>query len=551
MTYHFPDNQTWFIKKMNAMGYTQASLAGQCHGIAYMAMRAFLLDDMETFYRRLSFIQIQPDSYFSNINKGGSGSFKSHSNDPFSPFDIQAFFEGVVLMQDPIDYQFLFTKDLNTHQRDVPASSLILSGKHAQSKAEMMPCRLRAQGMTDALTHEAFERRLELLTDSLGKDKVSIQLGAKGHQIVMNYTPDFDGKKCWSVVDAEGLSTEDSTHLTVEECAKYVYMKAFNRINYVYDPDDSVMIHSEIYTSGKPCPALVENLNQLQSSQAWISFYPTALVDQNKLVRAATKNGQDHIVERHIARGASDFGCENKSEVHSAINYKGLAKVKQLLARGANINEKDERGKTPLHRAAENGYYELADYFIDNGASISETDNIERTPLHLAVETGDLKMVTLFLDKGMSAYEVDKLGRTMLQIALDNNEATLIELFKKMPIKTVTGEVAKIKTELENYPTPLKRAALKAVKMLRKPMNDEELLDYKSKLFEIRSQYKNALERHKNTPVNITFNRYSLFDKGLKLTPSLEDKEHTQNTLKDKTPVDPYGPGAIVPYRKK
>ena len=46
-----------------------------------------------------------------------------------------------------------------------------------------------------------------------------------------------------------------------------------------------------------------------------------------------------------------------------------LDSVKQLLAAGADVNERDSLGSTPLHDAAWNGSAEIAVWLLDHGAN--------------------------------------------------------------------------------------------------------------------------------------------------------------------------------------
>jgi len=49
-----------------------------------------------------------------------------------------------------------------------------------------------------------------------------------------------------------------------------------------------------------------------------------------------------------------------------------------------DVDAKDDRGRTPLHRACENGHTATALALIDRGADIYADDFDERTPLHRA-----------------------------------------------------------------------------------------------------------------------------------------------------------------------
>lgn len=65
-------------------------------------------------------------------------------------------------------------------------------------------------------------------------------------------------------------------------------------------------------------------------------------------------------------------------------NYNGVEIYRLLLDRWANVNDKDNDGRTALHRAANGEVAHLL--LLDRGASIDLKDDHGRTPLFLATE---------------------------------------------------------------------------------------------------------------------------------------------------------------------
>jgi ankyrin repeat protein len=71
----------------------------------------------------------------------------------------------------------------------------------------------------------------------------------------------------------------------------------------------------------------------------------------------------------------------------TAAAENGMTKVVEfLLAKGANVNARDQYGETPLLRAADDDHADTAKVLIANGADVNAKDKFGETPLHFAKE---------------------------------------------------------------------------------------------------------------------------------------------------------------------
>lgn len=96
-----------------------------------------------------------------------------------------------------------------------------------------------------------------------------------------------------------------------------------------------------------------------------------------------------------------------------------MGEINDLVGGGANINERDDRGQTPLHWAAARGSafvtLHLSRY---DGVQIDARDNQQLTPLHWAVREGRPEHVAALIYSGADVNAQDDGGHTPLHEAV-------------------------------------------------------------------------------------------------------------------------------------
>lgn len=74
--------------------------------------------------------------------------------------------------------------------------------------------------------------------------------------------------------------------------------------------------------------------------------------------------------------------------------------VELLISAGADVNNQNSIGKTPLHLTAQFGQLDNAKLLLSKGAAINQLSKAGRTPLHFAAEGKSIEMISFLLDQG-------------------------------------------------------------------------------------------------------------------------------------------------------
>ena len=141
----------------------------------------------------------------------------------------------------------------------------------------------------------------------------------------------------------------------------------------------------------------------------------------------ATRRGNIEAVKKHLADGAdvNEKNDDGVTPLHSA-DTKEIAEL--LIANGADVNEKNDDGVTPLHYAALKGHKEIVELLIAKGADVNAKDDEGATPLHSAAYGGHKEIVELLIAKGADVNAKGRYGRTPLHRAAPSGSKEMIEL---------------------------------------------------------------------------------------------------------------------------
>ncbi|XP_069492667.1 unconventional myosin-XVI isoform X2 [Ambystoma mexicanum] len=101
------------------------------------------------------------------------------------------------------------------------------------------------------------------------------------------------------------------------------------------------------------------------------------------------------ILLAYLEENCVDVNCLRQMKTQRQTTM--MVDVKNVLANGGSINEKNEEGVTLLHMACASGYTDVATLLLDNSADPDVADNHYWTPLHLSAKYGKTHLVKMLL----------------------------------------------------------------------------------------------------------------------------------------------------------
>jgi ankyrin repeat protein len=155
-----------------------------------------------------------------------------------------------------------------------------------------------------------------------------------------------------------------------------------------------------------------------------------------------------------------------QTAMHAAAQYGRADVARVLLARGADVNARDEYGDAPLHLAARHGRVEVARLLVESGADVNARGQSRETPLHAAIKglfsreglEGRLQVARMLLAHGADVNARDGSGRTPLRYAVGSTTPIDTMVARPMTDLLLAHGAATEVADLERS-TPLHEAA--------------------------------------------------------------------------------------------
>ncbi|HVT04330.1 MAG TPA: ankyrin repeat domain-containing protein [Thermoanaerobaculia bacterium] len=156
----------------------------------------------------------------------------------------------------------------------------------------------------------------------------------------------------------------------------------------------------------------------------------------------------------------TDFKKTMRAEdvIFSLARSGDLDSLRELELDAGRIDEKNEKGYSPLMLAAYNGNLEIARFLLSNGADSNTADPAGSTVLMGAAFKGDLAMVRMLIAAGARADARNDKGQTALDFANMFGRADVARFLKSQQEKPEVFGLADILSGWSSYLFPQRRS---------------------------------------------------------------------------------------------
>uniref|UniRef100_A0A8C7MDH8 Ankyrin repeat domain 52 n=1 Tax=Oncorhynchus kisutch TaxID=8019 RepID=A0A8C7MDH8_ONCKI len=123
----------------------------------------------------------------------------------------------------------------------------------------------------------------------------------------------------------------------------------------------------------------------------------------NTALHMACYTGQEAVANELVNRGANvnQPNHHGGTPLHlAAVSTNGALCLELLVNNGADVNMQSKEGKSPLHMAAIHGRFTRSQILIQNGGDIDCVDKYGNTPLHVAAKHGHELLISTLMTNG-------------------------------------------------------------------------------------------------------------------------------------------------------
>lgn len=136
--------------------------------------------------------------------------------------------------------------------------------------------------------------------------------------------------------------------------------------------------------------------------------------DGVEVEQAITEPGSTVINARDVSSGIT--------ALHIVTERRDLTWLRYLVAKGANVNARDDKGVTPIQLATNLGWIDGVEYLVSKKADLDESNVTGETPLISAVHRKNLTLMRILLKGGADPDRADNSGRSARDYAMLTGE---------------------------------------------------------------------------------------------------------------------------------
>ena len=160
-------------------------------------------------------------------------------------------------------------------------------------------------------------------------------------------------------------------------------------------------------------------------------------VNQCSPAHVLAKEGKLELIKKFFSREDFQPYLKNKEGLtllNCAIMSGKMEIIEYIFEKCPEVDNKDNLGHTPFHKAISLLNIPVAGFFLSKGANVNEPDSTGRTPLHTAAALGDIETVRYLLNiPGININAQTQHKRTPLHDALKKGNIDVIKAIAAFP----------------------------------------------------------------------------------------------------------------------
>lgn len=123
------------------------------------------------------------------------------------------------------------------------------------------------------------------------------------------------------------------------------------------------------------------------------------------------------------------------NELIDAVEQGDVVQVRALLSEGADVNQTNNAGMTPIYAATCLERMDIMRFLVDSGANINQANIYGVTPLSIASYCGYMAFVSALISEGADVNQANKNGVTPLHRASKKEHTAIVAILKAAGVR--------------------------------------------------------------------------------------------------------------------